>query len=116
MILNRFVDHLLDCVDVHQLYCFFQWSITNIADGAYTIVGRRGDSDVPLCTGDGNELICDSDGEHTSWTIEARGDTYVSAFFMPYRPMSFHSCYLLGTGLEMLQTPRPSILLSVLNT
>jgi len=54
-----------------------KWWISHVADGTYSIVGHRGNSAVPLCTGDGNELICDSEGEHTTWTIEPRGETYV---------------------------------------
>ena len=54
-----------------------QWWVSHVADGAYSIVGHQGNSAVPLCAGDGNELICDSEGDHTTWTIEPRGETYV---------------------------------------
>ena len=35
-----------------------QWCVYRAADGAYRIMGRRGSLDVPLVTGNGNELIC----------------------------------------------------------
>ena len=66
-------------------YRFVQWSISHVEDGAYRLASHRGSSDVPLSTGNGNELVCVPDGSSTTWTIEPRGNAYVSAF-IPYCP------------------------------
>ena len=81
-----------------------QWRISLIGDGAYSIVGRRGNLEVPLCAGDGNELVCDSSGEQTFWTIEPRGDTYVSVASSHYHLIL--CTHRLRTGSETLRTPR----------
>ena len=62
-----------------------QWSISHVEDGAYRLASHRGSSDVPLSTGSGNELVCIPDGNSTTWTIEPRGNTYVSAFILIVR-------------------------------
>ena len=43
-------------------------------------MARRGNEDVPLSTGKANSLVCVPGGGYTTWTIEPRGDAYVSAF------------------------------------
>lgn len=48
-------------------------------------MGRAGDSCVPLSTGSANALVCAPGCRNTTWTIEPRGDAYVSAF-TPCRP------------------------------
>ena len=73
-------------------------------------MGCRQDSDAPLSAGDGNTLVCVPGNGHTTWTIEPRGDAYVSAFiryiFAVHLPTK--------TGLETLETPGPSTLASVI--
>ena len=51
-------------------------------------MARRGNEDVPLSTGNANALVCAPGGKYTTWTIEPRGDAYVSAF-TPYRPFTY---------------------------
>ncbi|KAF8124166.1 WD40-repeat-containing domain protein [Boletus edulis] len=55
---------------------FQVWTISPVADGAYSIMRHRGNSDA-LSVGNANALVCFSGGRHATWTIEPRGDSYV---------------------------------------
>lgn len=74
-------------------YGFVQWSIFHVEDGAYSVVGHRDNSEAPLSTGGGSQLICVPDNNYTTWTFEPRGSAYVSVF-IHCRP-----CYFLITYL-----------------
>lgn len=59
-------------------------------------MGSDGNSDVKLSIGKDNELVCVPDGR--TWTIDPRGDAYVSAF----TPVSRLIYLSIKTGLETL--------------
>ncbi|KAF8129776.1 WD40-repeat-containing domain protein [Boletus edulis] len=63
----------LDQSNVHQ-----RWAVSPLGDGTYEITTRKGNQsiDIPLTTGNANVLVS-PDLEHTTWTIEPRGDAYV---------------------------------------
>lgn len=72
-----------------------QWSISHVEEGAYSILGHRQGSDVPLSTRNGNELVCVPD-DNITWSIEPRGSAYVSVS-THYRPDCLF-IYLLRIG------------------
>ncbi|KAG6381309.1 hypothetical protein JVT61DRAFT_5716 [Boletus reticuloceps] len=75
------------CAQSNESSPFQVWTISSVANGAYSIMCYRRNSDA-LSVGNAGASVCISGGRRTAWTIEPRGDSYVSALTvsLPYDP------------------------------